>query len=118
MESPYGYKPQSIYAHGCVRPCMIGKLIAFIVHSNGNRTNSSMFAKKFYGQETSSNNGRYKYRRKGFLDDIPHIKLIRGVVIVSRKDAKKVIVFLKSYDTDIYIRNVELTPEDFIILQK
>lgn len=97
---------------------MLGKLIAFITHSNGNRTKSSMFAKKFYGQETSSNKGRYKYRRKGFLDDIPHIKLIRGVIIVFKKDANKVIKFLKSYDTDIYIRNVELIPEDFIILQK
>ena len=77
-----------------------------------------MFAKKFYGQETSSNKGRYKYRRKGFLDDIPHIKLIRGVIIVFKKDANKVIKFLKSYDTDIYIRNLELTPEDFRILQK
>jgi len=97
---------------------MDGKLIAFIVHTNGNRTKSSMFAKKFYGQETSSNNGRYKYRRKGFLDNIPHIKLIRGVIIVSKKDANKVINFLKGYDTDIYIRNVELTSEDIKNLQK
>jgi len=97
---------------------MIGKLIAFIVHSNGNRTKSSMFAKKFYGQETSSDKGRYRYRRKGFLDDIPHIKLIRGVVIVTKKDADKVIKFLKTFNTDIYTRNVELTPEDIRGLQK
>lgn len=97
---------------------MYGKLIAFIVHTNGNRTKSSMFAKKFYGQETSSNNGRYKYRRKGFLDNIPHIKLIRGVVIVSKKDANKVINFLNGYNTDIHIRNVELTSEDIKNLQK
>ena len=97
---------------------MDGKLITFIVHTNGNRTKSSMFAKKFYGQETSSNNGRYKYRRKGFLDNIPHIKLIRGVVIVSKKDANKVINFLNGYNTDIHIRNVELTSEDIKNLQK
>lgn len=97
---------------------MDGKLITFIVHTNGNRTKSSMFAKKFYGQETSSNNGRYKYRRKGFLDNIPHIKLIRGVVIVSKKDANKVINFLNGYNTDIHIRNVELTSEDIKDLQK
>ena len=97
---------------------MDGKLIAFIVYTNGNRTKSSMFAKKFYGQETSSNNGRYKYRRKGFLDNIPHIKLIRGVVIVSKKDANKVINFLNGYNTDIHIRNVELTSEDIKNLQK
>jgi len=101
-----------------MRPYMIGKLIAFIVHSNGNRTKSSMFAKKFYGQETSSDKGRYRYRRKGFLDDIPHIKLIRGVVIVTKKDADKVIKFLKTFNTDIYTRNVELTPEDIRGLQK
>lgn len=97
---------------------MIGKLIAFVVYSKGNRTKSSKFSKKFYGQETSSHSGKYRYRRKGFLDNIPHIKLIRGVIIVKKKDVNCVLSFLSQYDIKIFIRNVELKKEDIQILNK
>lgn len=101
------------YAH-----YMVGKLIAFVVHSKGNRTKSSMFAKKFYGQETSSHEGKYRYRRKGFLDNIPYIKLIRGVIIVSENDVSKVIKFLKNFSAEIHIRTIELTPKDEKVLHR
>jgi hypothetical protein len=87
---------------------MIGKLIAFIVFTHGNKVKSSMFAKKFYGQETSSHRGKYRYRRKGFLDDIKHIKLIRGVIIVKKEEVNGILDFLNQFDTKIFVRNVEL----------
>jgi hypothetical protein len=46
------------------------------------------------------------------LDDIPHIKLIRGVVIVSNDNAEKVIEFLKEFNAEYYVRDVILLPED------
>lgn len=95
---------------------MFGKLIVFVVYTKGNRTKSSMFAKTFYGQKTSSHKGKYKYRRKGFLDDIPHIKLIRGAIIVNDGDLKNVLSFLGQYDTKIFVRNVELEGEEIQIL--
>jgi hypothetical protein len=101
------------YAH-----CMMGKLIAFVIYSKGDRTKSSKFSKKFYGQDTSSHSGKYRYRKKGFLDNVPHIKLIRGVIIVKKEDIDRVLSFLSHYDLKILIRNVELKKEDIQILNK
>ncbi|MHB1708598.1 MAG: hypothetical protein ACYCT2_03880 [Thermoplasmataceae archaeon] len=38
---------------------------------------------KFYGPDSPSGKGRYRYHRHGFLEDIPHRKLLRGVIILS-----------------------------------
>lgn len=92
-------------------------IIAFTV-MNGNQKKANEFCKKFYGQETSCQNGKYRYRRKGLLDDIPHIKLIRGVIIFREEDAKKITNFLKSYSADFYIRKIEATKDDIKSLRK
>jgi hypothetical protein len=97
---------------------MVGKIIIFRVLKNTDHNTVNLFCKKFYGQKTSSHKGKYRYRLKGFLDDIPHIRLIRGVIIVLEKDASKVIKFLSEFNAEIFIRSVELTAEDEKILQK
>ena len=96
---------------------MRGALIAFTVPTGSDRTRSSAFAKRFYGQETSTQQGRYRYRRHGLLDDIPHIKLIRGVIIVRTEDVEQVTSFLKRYSATYHVRIVELTDEDCIALE-
>ncbi len=91
---------------------MKGILIAFTLTTGKNRTKSSAFVKAFYGQETSSHHGKYKYHRNGILDEIPHNKLIRGVIIVKSEDASQVIDFLKKQSAIYYTRIIELTEED------
>ena len=71
---------------------MKGSLIAFSVPTGKNKTKSSAFVKAFYGQETSSHHGKYKYHRNGILDEIPHNKLIRGVIIVKSEEAMSMAV--------------------------
>ena len=95
---------------------MKGILIAFSVPTGKNKTKSSAFAKAFYGQETSSHHGKYKYRRTGILDEIPHNKLIRGVIIVKSEEASQVIEFLEKQSAQYHIRVVELSKEDCIVL--
>jgi NOL1/NOP2/fmu family ribosome biogenesis protein len=95
---------------------MKGILIAFTLPTGKNRTKSSAFVKAFYGQETSSHHGKYKYRRNGILDEIPHNKLIRGVVILKSKDARQVIEFLEKQSAQYHIRVVELSKEDCIAM--
>lgn len=95
---------------------MKGILIAFSVPTGKNKTKSSAFAKAFYGQETSSHHGKYKYRRTGILDEIPHNKLIRGVIIVKSEEASQVIEFLEKQSAQYHIRVVELSKEDCIAL--
>jgi len=72
-------------------------IIAFTVPTGKDRTKASAFVKAFYGQETSSHHGKYRYRRHGFLDEIQYHKLIRGVIIIQMKDEKRVINFLKEH---------------------
>jgi hypothetical protein len=76
------------------------------------------FLKKLYGQETSSWQGRYKYRRRGLLDEIPHRKLLRGVVILREKDLEKVLEFLKEWEAQVEVRRIRPTPEDLTMLRK
>lgn len=97
---------------------MIGKLFVFTIFKNNERKNIDKFCKKFYGQETSSHGGKYRYRRHGFLDDIPYIKLIRGVIIVPTDSAEKVIQFLEEFNAEFFMRDVILLPEDEAVLSK
>jgi hypothetical protein len=78
----------------------------------------NLFCKKFYGQDTSSHGGKYRYRRHGLLDNIPHIKLIGGVILVKKDSAEKVIDFLREYNAEFYIRDVILLYEDEVVLGK
>ncbi len=95
---------------------MTGKILVFHFPKKTNQRSLNQFCKKFYGQNTSSHGGKYRYRRKGLLDTIPHIKLIGGVLIVSTENANKIIQFLKDYGAELFVRDVILLPEDEIIL--
>lgn len=91
---------------------MKGILIAYSLPPGTDKTRSSALSKKLYGQRTSSHEGRYTYWRKGLLDDVPYVKLIRGVIIVRKEDSKKVIQFLRGHNANVHIREVILAPED------
>ena len=52
------------------------------------------------------------YRRKGLLDEIPHVRLIRGVVIVRTEDAGRVTAFLEGFGAEVHARTVTLTRDD------
>lgn len=96
---------------------MKGKLIAFRVFRNTDAATTNRFCQKFYGQDTSSHGGKYRYHKKGLLEDIPHVKLIRSVIIVSMRDVDKVIRFLREFNAEVHVRDVVLTPEDRRALQ-
>lgn len=97
---------------------MNGNIIVFRFKGKTEQKSINQFCKKFYGQNTSSHGGKYQYRRQGLLDNIPHIKLIGGVIIVTKDFAEKVIEFLKEYNAEFYIRDVILLDEDKVILSK
>ena len=96
---------------------MKGKLIAFRVFRNTDVATTNRFCQKFYGQDTSSHSGKYRHHKKGLLEDIPHVKLIRSVIIVSTRDVVKVIRFLREFNAEVHVRDVTLTPEDRGALQ-
>jgi hypothetical protein len=89
---------------------VMGKLIAFRVFKYAGQKGANQVCKRLYGQGTSTR-GKV-YRRKGLLDEIPHRKLIRGVIILSTRDANEVIKFLKEFNAEVHVRDVVLTQTD------
>ncbi|NOQ32614.1 MAG: hypothetical protein GQ567_00225 [Methanosarcinales archaeon] len=96
---------------------MKGVLIAFTVPTGKDRTRASAFAKAFYGQETSSHHGKYRYRRRGLMDEISYNKLIRGVIIIRTDDVGRVTEFLEQHSAEYHVRVVELTERDREVME-
>ena len=67
---------------------------------------------KFYGQDSTSWKGKYTYHRHGFMEDIPHRKLLRGVIVLRNDDRDRVLDFLGECSLTLHVREVKLTPED------
>ncbi|MCL2135715.1 MAG: hypothetical protein FWH37_09280 [Candidatus Bathyarchaeota archaeon] len=103
---------------------MKGKLIVFRVYKNAEKgtTNSltvvNRFVQKFYGQDTTNHNGKYRHHRRGLLEDVPHVKLARSVIIVREVDLERVENFLAEYGAEVCVREVVLTFDDERILNK
>jgi hypothetical protein len=95
---------------------MMGTLIAFTLPTGNDKITSSAFTNALYGQKTSTHHGKYVYRKRGILDDIPYRKLIRGVFVIQDKDKKPIIDFLERFSAEYYVRVVELTEEDCKIM--
>ena len=70
------------------------------------------FHTAFYGQHSSSHQGRYAYRREGLLDTIAHRKLGRGIVLVRDAGRSPVEDLLRQHAEEIHVRRVRLEPED------
>jgi hypothetical protein len=89
---------------------MMGKLIAFRVFKYAGQKGANQLCKQLYGQGTSTRGKMY--RRRGLLDKIPHRKLIRGVIVLSARDANEVIKFLRKFNAEVHVRDVVLTHDD------
>lgn len=89
---------------------MRGVLIAYRLPAGSSRTLSSGVSKNLYGQTTSSRG--HRYRRKGLLDGVPHVRLVRAVLILRQEDADAVIRYLEDYGCTVHTREVVLTLED------
>ena len=110
-------KTTNYISYGLNTHNMNGTIILFRMPPKTPSNVVNKFCKEFYGQDTSSHRGKYQYRRHGILDDIPHHRIIRQVVIVKTEDAVRVVEFLGKYDALVHTRIVELTDEDLISLK-
>ncbi len=90
----------------------LGKIIVFKMAPTNDRSTMNRFCRQFYGYLDRSSNYRYRYQRKGFLDDYPYIKPHKGVIVVRKEDAESILTFLESYDAEVYARDVILMEED------
>lgn len=79
---------------------------------------ATKFCQRLYGQSVSSWGGKYRYRRTGVLDGIPHRKLLRGVVLLRQSDLAPVREVLDAFGASVEVRVVQPTPEDRAVLRK
>ncbi|MDG6913434.1 MAG: hypothetical protein JRN35_10200 [Nitrososphaerota archaeon] len=65
-----------------------------------------------YGGQTSSWKGKYRYHRRGMLDDVAHRKIQSGVEIVREEDAARLRKAIQATGATVEVRVVRLTPKD------
>ena len=70
------------------------------------------FNRKFLGYTDKSQYGKFSYSRDGFMEGIPHRKLLRGVMILRNEDVANVLNFLEQYPLTLHVREVKLTLDD------
>lgn len=61
-----------------------------------------------FGYTEYSNYGKYTYKRKGILEEIPYFKLTKAVVVVKPQDQNKVINVLKKVGAKYDVLDIEL----------
>ena len=83
-----------------------------------NQVIRNRFRKELLGYTDFSNNGKYKYYRSGLLDNIPHNKLIRSVLITKKEQSEIIITLLNKYNADYFIREVKLTEDDIAKIEQ
>ena len=72
------------------------------------------FHRAVYGEETSSWGGRYGYRRHGLLDDIPHVRVYWGLVLLRARDLPLLRKLLEAYSAEYFVREIKPLKEDLV----
>ena len=63
-----------------------------------------------FGFTDNSNKGSYLYQRGGVLSNLPHLRPIRGAIIVKEKDSPRVISVLHSYKVKPKVFSITIKP--------
>jgi hypothetical protein len=79
---------------------------SMIKYSLAGRKNALELTRKIHGYLDSSNNGQYKYERKGILSSIPHDKIAKGVFWIDPKYEKQVIEELLKLKIKVEVFNL------------
>lgn len=92
-------------------------VVVFHLPRGTSMTVHKQFGRAIYGENTSSWKGKYRYHRKGLLDDIPHVKMYWGSVIVLERDLKLLERILKAFSAEYMWREIKPTANDLKALQ-
>ncbi len=91
-------------------------IVAFRLPKGTDTNTLNKFVRGLYGQDSMSWNGRYKFHRKGIMEEIPFRKFIRGVIIIRESDLDRIISYLSGYRAEYYVGKVLETSESEIIM--
>ena len=86
---------------------MKAKLITYDL-SNLNQYRKVLVNRALFGYNDHSNKGAYTYKRAGILKEIPHLRLLRGVIIIEKSKQNKVVDILKKYKAKYFIFTIKV----------
>lgn len=89
-----------------------GVLLVFHLPEGSPPAKHRAFHRRIYGMETSSWGGRYQYHLKGALEDLPHVRLYWGVVIVGVENGARTTRLLREGGAEVIKRKIILTTSD------
>jgi len=87
-------------------------MVAFQLPPKVSAADRVRFNHEFWGRTTSSWGGKYQYRVAGLMREVPHRRLIRGLVLVRDQDRDRVVAFLQGWKAKFHVRRVQLERED------
>lgn len=90
----------------------LGRLVVFHLPEGSPRAAHRHFARRVVGEATSSWGGKYRYRRKGLLEEVPHVPLHTGVVLLLPEHAVGLSRRIREEGGVVEVRTVELTRSD------
>ena len=73
---------------------------------NCNGQQKTAIKRAINGYNDYSNNGKYNYKRKGLLDEIPHTRISKGVILIDKRHKIKLLRPLKKYGASYTVINV------------
>ena len=93
---------------------MLLYIVAFRLPKGTDTNTLNKFVRGLFGQDSRSWNGRYKFHRKGIMEEVPFRKFMRGVIIIQESDLDKIILYLSGYKAEYYVGKVIKTSESEI----
>lgn len=74
------------------------------------------FHRRVYGRTTSTWGGKYQYRLQGLLDEIPHVKLYRGAILIRVEHLPMLEKMLQKFSAECIWREIKPWEEDLLAL--
>lgn len=87
-------------------------IILFRLPQGSSNAEHQAFRRKLYGRDTSTWSGKYRYRLKGLLDEIPHMRYISGALMVRKEHLPLVEDLLREFSAEYLWREVKAWEED------
>lgn len=91
---------------------MKAKLITYTMVQQPISTQNQL-RKQLIGHNDTSHEGKYKYRRKGLLDNILHLKPSKNTIIAPLEESKQIIKLLNKYNAIIRTYDIQINESEF-----
>lgn len=96
----------------------LGVMIAFKPPPEALPGQRTRFYRRLTGYIDHSNYGKFKYKRPGLLNKVPHINPVDSLIIIRPEHEDEVVSLLNSEGATIYARRIILEDEDMEQLSK